>query len=150
MCRWCVEVPILLAQQVLLHLAHGVARQVVDEDDTLRQLELGEPLSSAFRTSASRRAPTFRLGTTTAVTPSPKSGCGTPITARLDHAGDGVDLALDLLRIDVVAAGDDQVLAAADDVDVAALVDLAEVAGDEEAVRRGTRPRSSPACASSP
>ena len=38
----------------------------------------------------------------------------------LDDAGDRVDLALDLLRIDVVAAGDDEVLAAADDVDVAA------------------------------
>ena len=68
----------------------------------------------------------------------------------LDDAGERVDLALDLLRIDVVAAGDDEVLAAPDDVDVAARVDLAEVAGDEEAVRRGTRPRSSPACANSP
>ncbi len=38
----------------------------------------------------------------------------------LDHAGHRVDLGLDLLRIDVEAAGDDQVLAAPDDVDVAA------------------------------
>src|SRR5690606_31913512 len=52
----------------------------------------------------------------------------------LDDAGHGVDLALHFLRIDVVAAGDDEVLAAADDVDIAALVDLAEVTGDEEAV----------------
>ena len=29
-----------LAQQVLLHLAHGVARELVDEDDALGQLEL--------------------------------------------------------------------------------------------------------------
>jgi hypothetical protein len=37
----------------------------------------------------------------------------------LDHARHLVDLGLDLLGIDVVAAGDDQVLAAPDDVDVA-------------------------------
>jgi hypothetical protein len=40
----------------------------------------------------------------------------------LGHAGHVVDVALDLGRVDVVAAADDQVLAAADDGDVAALV----------------------------
>ena len=52
-----------------------------------------------------------------------------------NHARHGVDLGLDLFRIDVEAAGDDEILAAPDDVDVAALVDLAEIAGDEEPVR---------------
>src|SRR5690606_1633093 len=52
----------------------------------------------------------------------------------LDDAGQRVDLGLHLLRIDVEAAGDDQVLAAADDVDVAVGVDHAQVAGDEVAV----------------
>jgi hypothetical protein len=42
---------------------------------------------------------------------------------------------LDLLGIDVVAAGDDQVLRAADDGEVAVLAHRAEVAGDEPAVR---------------
>src|SRR5690606_36382375 len=41
---------------------------------------------------------------------------------------------LDLLRIDVEAAGDDEVLGAADDMNVAALIDRRDVAGDEEAV----------------
>jgi hypothetical protein len=49
-------------------------------------------------------------------------------------SGQRVDLALDLLRIDVVAAGNDQVLAAPDYVDVAIGIDKAEIAGDEEAV----------------
>ena len=43
----------------------------------------------------------------------------------LDDAGKRVDLALDFLGIDVEAAGDDEVLAAPDDVDIAARVDLA-------------------------
>src|SRR3546814_13581766 len=53
---------------------------------------------------------------------------------RLLHARDRVDAELDLLRIDVEAAGDDEVLGPPDDMDVAALVDRRHVSGDEEAV----------------
>ena len=52
----------------------------------------------------------------------------------LGDAGQVVEDALDLGRVDVVAAADDQVLAAADDGDVAAVVDLADVAGAKPAV----------------
>ena len=52
----------------------------------------------------------------------------------LRHAWDRVDLGLDFLRVDVEAAGDDEILATADDVQIAARVELAEVAGDEEAI----------------
>src|SRR5206468_12434690 len=51
-----------------------------------------------------------------------------------DHARHGVDLALDFLRVDVEAAGDHQILAAAENVHIALVVDLAEIAGDEKAV----------------
>src|SRR5207248_11699920 len=51
-----------------------------------------------------------------------------------DYAGHGVDLALDFLRVDVEAAGDHQILAAAENVHIALVVDLAEIAGDEKAV----------------
>src|SRR4029079_18960058 len=51
-----------------------------------------------------------------------------------DHTRHGVDLALDFLRVDVEAARDHEILAAAEDVPVALGIDLAEVAGDEEAV----------------
>jgi hypothetical protein len=61
-----------------------------------------------------------------------------------------VDRHLDFLRIDVEAAGDDQILAPTDDAQIAVLVELAEVAGDEEAVRAETPARSFPASASSP
>ena len=52
----------------------------------------------------------------------------------LDDPGQAVDLALHFLGIDVEAAADDQVLAAAQDMDIAARVDHAEIAGDEEAI----------------
>ena len=91
---------------------------VVDQHHALRQLELGQPAFERCQYAAlvERRA---RLRDDDGRTPSPKSLCGTPITALSMHARDGVDLGLDLLRIDVVAAGDDEILAAADDVDVA-------------------------------
>jgi hypothetical protein len=74
------------------------------------------------------------LGTTTATTASPKSGCGTPTTADFGHAGHVVDAGFDLGRVDVVAAADDQVLAAADDGDIAVGIHAADVAGLEPAI----------------
>ena len=54
-----------------------------------------------------------------------------------DDAGHRVDALLDLLRIDVEAAGDDQVLRAADDAQVAVPASAAaHVAGAEVAVGR--------------
>ena len=90
------------------------------------------PSSAAGSRASVTSAPWVQ--TTTATTPSPKSACGTPITADSTTPGDRVDLVLDFLRVDVEAAGDDEVLAPADDVDIAVVVDLAEVAGDEVAV----------------
>ena len=70
-----------------------------------------------------RRAPSAR-GTTAATTASPKSGWGTPKTADSATPGRASMTVLDLLRVDVEAAGDDQVLGPADDVHVAVVVDL--------------------------
>jgi hypothetical protein len=69
-----------IPQNILLHLAHGVARQIVDDEDALRHLELGKtPVERLQHEASLTLAPL--LQTTTAVTPSPKSACGTPITA---------------------------------------------------------------------
>ena len=68
------------------------------------------------------------------------------------HLGDlgvrGQDV-LDLGAVDVLAAGDDHVLLAVDDVEVAVLVLAHQVAGVEPAAR-GTPPRSPRACSSTP
>src|SRR3546814_19586608 len=58
----------------------------------------------------------------------------TTLFRSLLHARDRVDAELDLLRIDVEAAGDDEVLGPPDDMHVAALVDRRHVSGDDEDV----------------
>ena len=67
----------------------------------------------AHRCVSSSAAPC--AATTTAVTPSPKSGCGTPMTALSATPGSASISVSTSIGIDVVAAADDQVLAAADD-----------------------------------
>src|SRR5205823_3184794 len=56
---------------------------------------------------------------------------------RLRDALEPVDDLLDLLRVDVEAAGDDQILLPTRDGEVALLVDDAEVAGVQPAVAKG-------------
>ena len=94
------------------------------------------PLSARMIAASSTRCPA--AATTTAVTASPKSAIGHADDRRLDHAGQRVDALLDFLRIDVEAAGDDHVLRAADDPQVALRVavgdPLADVAGAKPAV----------------
>src|ERR1700686_1089169 len=51
-----------------------------------------------------------------------------------EHALNRIDLAFDLFRIDVEAAGDHEILGPADDVDVAVAIDAGQIAGDEEAI----------------
>ena len=54
--------------------------------------------------------------------------------SRLDHAGKLVDFRLHLLRVDVKAARNDEVLRAAHDREISVFIDPAQVAGDEEPV----------------
>lgn len=71
---------VLLTQQILLHLRHRIARQIVGDDDALWQLVVREPQAQLVDdVRFARRAPFS--GTTPTVTASPKSGCGTPNTA---------------------------------------------------------------------
>ena len=53
---------------------------------------------------------------------------------RFIDAGHVIDQQLHLLRVDVVAAGDDQVLVTAADAQVAIGIDMTEIPGDEEAI----------------
>src|SRR5262249_30226120 len=105
----------------------------VDDEDALRHLELCQP--------AVERLQHRGLGDVGALVADENRrhafaeiGMRNADHGGFDHARHGVDLALDFLRIDVEAAGDHEVLAAAEDMDVALVVDLAEVAGDEEAI----------------
>src|SRR5262245_20009349 len=118
-----VNLRIRIAQNVLLHLAHRIARQVVDDEHALGHLEFGEPPietlhHGSFRNVSALVADHDRGDALAEI------GMGYADHGGFDHAGHGVDLAFDFLRIDVEATGDHQILAAADDVDIALVVDL--------------------------
>src|SRR6201996_7989906 len=117
-----INILVLVAQHVLLHLAHGVARQLAHHEHALGHLELGEPaveaLEHAGLADIGARTTHHDSGDTLA-----EIGMRHADHGRFHHARHGVDLALDLLRIDVEAARDHQVLAASEDVDIALVVD---------------------------
>jgi hypothetical protein len=75
------------------------------------------------------------LRTTTSFTASPELASGTP-TRAFQHAGAGGDHVLHLVGVDVEAADQHHVLLAVHDLEVAALVHHADVAGQEVAVGR--------------
>ena len=113
------------------HLAQRVARQSLHEDDGRRSLVIDQALGAVGP------EPTLieggivadddrRDALTAAVVRQPKHG-------RLAHAGAVVEDALDNLRVDVEAAGDDQVVLAADQGQKAGVVQRAQVAGIEPA-----------------
>src|ERR1700682_6824127 len=128
-----VNLRVCIPQYILLHLAHGVARQFVDHEHALRHLEFRQPPVERFQHA--------RFGDFGALVADHDSGDAlAEIGMRhadhggFDHARHGVNLAFDFLRIHIEAAGDHEILAAAENVHVAVTVDLAEIAGDEEAV----------------
>ena len=81
------------------------------------------------------------LGTTTALTISPRSGSGTPITACIGNAGTCSQHFFDVARIDVEARRDDQVFLAIDDAKEPVRIPRRQVARVEPAVadRAGRR-----------
>ena len=138
-----------IAQRLLLHLAHRIARQRLDEEHALGQLVARQAVlqrgehrllgqDRVRRRHDDRRHALAEIGMRQAD------------DGAFGDAIERVDLRLDLDRIDVEAAGDDQVLGAADDMDIAALVDPGEIAGDEIAVGAKFLAPSFPASANSP
>src|SRR3954469_6975405 len=115
------------------------ARQIVDEFDLRRQFVPAE-LAGKLRAQLVERE---RL----CAGPELDEGlCGLAAIRvgnaehdHLVHAWYGVDRLLDHLRIDVEAAGDDHVLLAVDQEEIAVAIDIADVAGEEAAVDEGLR-----------
>ena len=140
--RSLTALPELLAQLVLVELAVVVPGQRLDELDAARTLVVRDavaaPLDELGR-RARRDGSTPGCGSTTATTISPHSSSGTPTTPTSPTAGMADQHRLDLGRIDVHAAADDEVRAAVGEEEVAVGVDVADVA-EREVVARGTRP----------
>src|SRR5260370_9938838 len=113
-----INLRINIAQNILLHLAHGVARQFIDHDHPLRHLEFCQ-------------APVERLQhrgliyLRVLVADHDRGDALAEIGVRhadhggFDHPRPGVDLAPDFLRLHVEAAGDHKILAAAENWHIA-------------------------------
>eukprot|EP01136_Pigoraptor_vietnamica_P034513 Opistho-1_new@98565 len=126
---------VLLTQQILLHLPHRVARQLGHHKTLLGNLEVGQ-LRLELRHDGIGVELRTGLGNHHGHAHFAKVGVGHAHQGAFGHAGHLIDVALDLGRVDVVAAADDQVLAAAHDAHVVALVHFAHITGFEPAVGR--------------
>src|SRR6202043_2231440 len=122
-------------QQVLLQLAEGVARQGVEEADLVRDLEGGE-LTLAVREQGGRLE--GGLGDQVGDRDLAPFGVRAADDGGLADPGEGEERLLDLARVDVEAAGDDQLVAAAEPREWARPRILpGEVAGAEPAAAGG-------------
>ena len=117
-------------------LAGGVARQRRREADAARHLESGEALAAEGNELFTCRRGVGAKDDYRGRRPAPAL-VGQRVDARLEHGGVGGEDGLDLRRVDVFAAGDDQVVAAVEDVEVAFGVEVADVAGEQPAVAQG-------------
>ena len=127
------QIAVAFAQFRLLDLAHDVLRDRFDEEQRLGRLVTGQfALGLGDDGVGVERHP--RLGRRDRDDAFAEIRVRHADDRRFGDAGDAVEHAFDFLGIDVEAARYDQILRAADDVDVAARVDHADVAGLEESV----------------
>ena len=137
-----------VAQLGLQHLAVVVLRQCLDEQVALGTLEAGDVLQAVVRRASRCVEALPRLRHDEGDDDLAPLGIGRADHRHLGHAGRRQQHLLDLARVDVGAAADQQVLAAVLQGQEAILVQAADVAGPEPAVaqRRRRWPRG---CASS-
>ena len=112
---------------------------MVDELPPPRHLVGGQRLEAVGAGGSRRRAAAPGRGTTTATRSSPSTSWGDADHRHLGHARMGGDHVLHVDGVDVVPAPDDHVLGPPADVEVAVLVEPADVAGPQPAVDPGRR-----------
>ncbi len=129
----CENARILLTQVLLLNLAHCVTGYVISDEDPLGLLVLGELVRecglNTFLIELCTRLRRNHGNHTLA-----EVGMRSADHRALSHARDRLDRSLNFGRVDIVAARDDEILGASDNVGVALLINVPEVARDEEAV----------------
>ena len=135
--------PYVLRSVVLSTLPVALRGSSSTHLDAGRALEVGQPLPGEGDQLGRRGLAVTGHGGDDRLAP---ALVGQPEDGDLAHGRVADDDLLDLDRVDVLAAGDDHVLLAVDERDVAVLVDLAEVAGVEPAAaeRVGRRPGQHP------
>ena len=115
-----------LSQDIFLHLAHAVAGQFSHDDQPLGQLETGEP-----RFQRVKHGGGLQRGPWPAHQDSGNTFAEILVRQADDgafhHIRHGIDLALHLLGVNIIAAGDDEILAAPDDMHITLRVDLGKI-----------------------
>ncbi len=122
-----------VTQNVLLNLAHRVAGKFIHNDQLARMLE-------PRQTFTYRPCYRIRIGSLAGLCHDDTNNRFTEIWVR--HADHGafqysgliIENQLDLFGVNVVTARDDKILVATNDMDVAIVVDAAQITGDEKAV----------------
>src|SRR6266851_8946496 len=122
-----MALPVAIAQFTAQHLSHGVARQDVDEFHRARQLVAGE-LSVAEADDVLRRRALARVQDNAGTRRFSPLLVGHAHHRHLEDLGMQHQHALDLGGIDVLAAADDHVVLAIDQMQEALLVEVAHVA----------------------
>ena len=129
----------LVAQDVLLHLARRGLRQRLDDLERLRHLVAREPRARHLAQVVGRDVGPVAQHDVGLRHLAPEL-VGHADHGDLDDRGVGGERVLDLDARDVLAAGDDDVLQAVADLDVAVGMHHAEIAGAEPPARRTPRP----------
>src|SRR5438105_1269120 len=121
-----------LTQNGFLYFSHGVARKFIHNEDALWKLVPREPfcelpnchsfIELCIRLENHNRRDGF-----------PEVRMRQADHRRFAHALQRIDLCLDLFRIDIQSAGDDDILCAANDVEITLIINSTEIGGDEEA-----------------
>src|SRR6185312_1321571 len=127
-----------LAQLRLGDLSHGVLRQRLLDVHLTRHLVAGQGLAAVLDEV---------LGHHVKAGPERDEGhrllaedrIGLPDDRGLEHRGDGIEDVLDLLRVDVLPAPDDQVLDPVDQGQIAVVVEPADITGVQPAAAQDLR-----------
>ena len=131
--------PVRFAQLLLVDLADRGARQVLGERDALRRLDAAEALLRGGHDVGLRGRPGARRGDDDRVNRLAPAVAGNADDGGESDLGQREQGLLDLARVHVEAAGDDHVLLAIDDRQVAVLVEEADVARQMPAVPANLR-----------
>src|SRR6516165_4650009 len=135
------SLPVLFAEHPFENLARRIARNRLGEDHLFGQLVARQP--GATELDDLLLVDLALVGDDDGARDLAPLLVGQADDRHLAHTGDADHDALDLRRVDVLAAGDDHVLQTILDVEITLFVDLADIAGAEptvvESVARGIR-----------
>src|SRR6185503_13767653 len=125
---------VALPQQRFLHLAHCIARQIIYDVDVLGHFVIGQVLLQ-FRDHGCRVDIGVFAGNDDGSNGLSEVRMWNANDGGLGDAWQGIQRQLDLFRVNVVSATDDQILGAADDGHIAFTVDDTDVSGAKIPVR---------------